>query len=100
MENKFDMAKSTCTSVVRFLVLSSMVGLLFGFKGLFRPDSISVCIGPSPREREKEERNDRREKKYSNNLHPHPLQVAHPTIFRISWTPRLQALPSSDTLKK
>ena len=30
-------------------------------------DSISVYIGPSPREREKEKRNDRREKKCPNN---------------------------------
>ena len=29
---------------------------------------ISVYIGPSPREREKEERNDRREKKNPNNI--------------------------------
>ena len=37
-------------------------------------DSISVYIGPSPREREKEKRNDRREKKCPNNPHPHLLQ--------------------------
>ena len=37
-------------------------------------DSISVYIGPSPSEREKEERNDRREKKCLNNPHPHLLQ--------------------------
>ena len=38
-------------------------------------DSISVYIGPSPKEREKEQRNDRREKKCPNNPHPHPLQA-------------------------
>ena len=36
-------------------------------------DSISVYIRPSPIEREKEKRNDRREKKCPNN--PHLLQV-------------------------
>ena len=38
-------------------------------------DSISVYFGPSPREREKEERKDRREKKCPNNPHPHLLQA-------------------------
>ena len=38
-------------------------------------DSISVYIGPSPKEREKEMRNDRQEKKCPNNPHPHLLQV-------------------------
>ena len=38
-------------------------------------DSILVYIGPSPREREKEKRNDRREKKCPNNPHPHLLQA-------------------------
>ena len=38
-------------------------------------DSISVYIGPSPREREKEKRSDRREKKCPNNPHPHLLQA-------------------------
>ena len=37
-------------------------------------DSISVYIGPSPREREKIKRNDRREKKCPSP-HPHPLQA-------------------------
>ena len=37
--------------------------------------SISVHIGPSPIEREKENRNDRREKKCPNNPHPHLLQA-------------------------
>ena len=36
-------------------------------------DSISVYIGPSPKEREKEERKDR--VKTSNNAHPHLLQA-------------------------
>ena len=38
-------------------------------------DSISVYIGPSSREREQEKRNDRGEKKYPNNPHPHLLQA-------------------------
>ena len=38
-------------------------------------DSISVNIWPSPREREKEKRDDRREKICPNNHHPHLLQV-------------------------
>ena len=38
-------------------------------------DSISIYIGPSPKEREKEERTDRREKKCPNNPHPHRLQA-------------------------
>ena len=38
-------------------------------------DSISVYIGPSLREREKEKRNDRQEKKSPNNPLPHLLQV-------------------------
>ena len=48
-----------------------MVGCLFGWLvglGLTAlSDSISVYIGPTPREREKEDRNDRREKKCPNN---------------------------------
>ena len=38
-------------------------------------DSISVYIRLSPREREKEKRNDRRERKCPNNPHPHLLQA-------------------------
>ena len=38
-------------------------------------DNISVYIGPSPREREKEKRSDRLEKKCPNNPHPHLLQA-------------------------
>ena len=38
-------------------------------------DSISVYIGPSPREREKEKRSDRWEKKCPNNPHPHLLKA-------------------------
>ena len=38
-------------------------------------DSISVYIGPSPRQREKDMKNYRREKKCPNNPHPHLLQV-------------------------
>ena len=38
-------------------------------------DSISVYIGPSPKEREKEERNDRREKNVQTSPHPHLVQT-------------------------
>ena len=38
-------------------------------------DSISVYIGPSPKEREKEERNDRGEKNVQTTPHPHLLQA-------------------------
>ena len=50
---------------------------LVGCFGVKRPflDSISVYIGPSPRERGKEERNDRRVKKCPNNPHPHPVEA-------------------------
>ena len=37
--------------------------------------SISVYIGPSPKEREKEERNDRREKNVQTKHHPHLVQA-------------------------
>ena len=53
-------------------------------------DSISVYIGPSPREREKEKRNDRREK----NVQTTPTRTTAsevgpcPTINQISRTPR------------
>ena len=53
-------------------------------------DSISVYIGPSPREREKETRKDRREKKCPNNP-PAPTASAVgpcPTFIQISRTPR------------
>ena len=51
-----------------------LVGLLFlGLTAL--RDSISLYIGTSPRERKKEERNDRREKNCPNNPHPHLLQA-------------------------
>ena len=46
---------------------------LVGWFGLNGPLSISVYIGPSPREREKEKRNDGQEKKCPNNPHPHLL---------------------------
>ena len=39
-------------------------------------DSISVYIGPSPKEREKDERNNRREKKCPNNPPPPPPPTA------------------------
>ena len=53
-------------------------------------DSISVYIGPSPREREEEKRNDRREKKTSKQPPPAPIASAIgpcPTIIQISRTP-------------
>ena len=53
-------------------------------------NGISVYIGPSPREREKEARNDRREKKMSK-LSPAPTASAVgpcSTITGISRTPR------------
>ena len=36
---------------------------------------MSVYDGPSPRERVKEERNDKRDQKCRNSLHPHLLQT-------------------------
>ena len=52
-----------------------MVGWLFWGLSLTAPwDSMSVYIGSSLREREKEERKDRREK-IPNNSHPHLLQA-------------------------
>ena len=51
---------------IGWLVVEGLTALL---------DSISVYIGPSPREREKEKRSDRREKKCQNNPHPHLLQA-------------------------
>ena len=54
-------------------------------------DSISVYIGPSPKEREKEKRNDRREKKCPNNLPPAPTASVVgpcPTVIQISRTTR------------
>ena len=47
-----------CNDLVGWLVDLGLTALL---------DSISVYIGPPPREREKEERNDRQEKKCPNN---------------------------------
>ena len=61
---------STLSVTVRWLV-GWLVGC-FGLNGPLR--SIPVYIGPSPREREKEKRNDRREKKCPNNPHLHLLQ--------------------------
>ena len=45
-------------------------------------DSILVYIGPSLREREKKERNDRREKNVQTNPHPRLLQGPCPTIIQ------------------
>ena len=44
--------RKDCNLIIGWLVVSGLTALW---------DSISVCIGPSPREREKEERKDRRE---------------------------------------
>ena len=63
--------------------------VVWGLKGVW--DSISVYIGPSPREREKEKRNDRREKKCPNNPPPAPNASTVgpcPTLLQISRTPR------------
>ena len=56
----------------RFWLLSSNSVVLFGYFFLLKAlwDSISVYIGPSPREREEEKRSDRWEKKMS--LQPPP----------------------------
>ena len=51
--------------LVGWLVVLGLTALL---------DSISVHIGPSPKEGE-EKRKDRREKKCPNNPHPHLLQA-------------------------
>ena len=51
--NFFNTLSVKCNDVVGWLVVLGLMACL---------DSISVYIGPSPREREKEERNDRREK--------------------------------------
>ena len=64
-----------CADCLETRYVASWVGWLvvFGLKALL--DNISVYIGPSPREREKEKRNDRRGKKCPNNPHPHLLQA-------------------------
>ena len=58
-----------------FFLLIALVGCLvdLGLTALW--DSISVYIGPSPRESEKEMRNDTREKKSPTTPHPHLLQA-------------------------
>ena len=55
--------------------LSITIALIdcFGFDDL--SDSITVYIREREREREKEKRNDRREKKCTNNPRPHLLQA-------------------------
>ena len=55
MENKFDMAKSTCSSFSDSFFGGWLVGCL-GLTAL--SDRISVCIRPSPRESGEEERSD------------------------------------------
>ena len=67
-----------------------LVGWLFLGLGALS-DNISVYIGSSPKERDKEKRNDRREKKCPNN--PPPATTASlvgpcPTFIQISRTPR------------
>ena len=47
--------------------------VVFGLTTL--SESVSVYIGQSPKEREKEEWNDRRGKKSPNNPQPHLLQA-------------------------
>ena len=59
-------------------------------------DSIAVYIGPSPREREKEERNDRGEKKMDKQPPPAPTARAIgpcPTIIQIVVRPGTGSLP-------
>ena len=53
----------------------SIYGWLVGLGLTALRDSISVYIGPSPKERGKEKRNDRRETKCPNNTHSQPLQA-------------------------
>ena len=63
--------------------------VVLGFTALW--DSISVYIGPSPREREKEEKMIDKRKKCPNNPHPRPTASTVdpcPTIIKISRTPR------------
>ena len=55
-----------CDLILGWLVVSGLTALW---------DSISVYIGPSPREREKEVRNDRRETQCPINPNPHLLQA-------------------------
>ena len=61
-------------------VIPLLVGWLvvFGLTALW--DSISVNIGRSPKEREKEKRNDRWEKKCPNNPHLHLLQAKYKAL--------------------
>ena len=64
-------------------------------------DSVSVYIGPSPREGKKEDRNERREKKMSKQTPPAPTAIEVgpcPTFIQISRTPRHGSLPSTIAL--
>ena len=54
-EKKYLCPASTCSKHLK----KNLVGC-FGFNGSLR-QTVSVCIGPSPKEREKEERKDGRE---------------------------------------
>ena len=72
---------------MEFRWLDDLVGRSF----LALSDNISVYIGPSPREREKEKRSDRWEKKMSKQ--PPPIPTAStigpgPTVIQVSRTPR------------
>ena len=75
----------------------NLVGWLVALCLTTLSDSISDYIRPSPKEREKEKRNDRREKKCPNNPHPHLLQAQYALallLIQISRTPRTGSFPS------
>ena len=75
--SKFILIFCLCTVIIRFFLLKCLKWLVGCFVlGLMAlSDSISVYIGLFPKEREKEERNDRQEKKMSKQPHPHLLQA-------------------------
>ena len=64
-----DKTKSLKCLLLQFVFVGRLVGC-FGLNGSLRQ---YFCLYRSPREKEKDERNDRQEKKCPNN--PHPLQV-------------------------
>ena len=61
-----------------------LVGWLVGFGLTTLSDSISVCLGPPPGERVKEERKDSREKKMSKQPPTSSTVNPCPTIIQIS----------------
>ena len=71
------MSNKIWTQITPFFICSASlcVGWLVVWSLTTLWNSISVYIGPSLREREKEKRNDRREKQSPSNPHPHLLQV-------------------------